>query len=966
MRSPARRRVLSLLAAALFAAAVGWLIAATGSLRVAELATVDARFDLRGTQPAPAGVVLVAVDDQTIRAGAGGVYPINRARDADVIGKLSKAGAGVIAYETQFTDASDDPDADDALVQAVHDADNVVLGTADVGKNGTTGIFGGEDGLKYSGATPANTNVQLDPDGRVRRMPLELEKLETFAAAAARLKLGHRLAAPSGAPPWIDYPGPSGAVKTVSFLDVERGRVPAAELRGKVVVVGTTAPRRAEVHPTSTTERMAAPELQAGAIATALAGFPLHEAAWWVDALIILVLAVVGPLVALRWRRLVAAAATVVAVVVFLVVAKLAFDGGTMLAVIPPLVAAFLGLAGAVAFANPERSALNALLDALTRGGTGNHRSRRLRASLLLGTMVFCVVSGLILQGTELFNRMELSTVNARFDVRGPTAVPKDVVLVAIDDKTFAEPPNPRFPFDRGDYAKVIRHLSEAGAKVIAVDVQISEPNRDDPKGDEAMVEASRAAGNVVMATTEVGEHGEAPVFFDVDTLSYSRATPALSNYLPDSDGRIRRMYFKVQNRIAFAMAAAQIARDAVVPTPRGSNAWIDFAGGTGRVKRISFVDVRRGTFNPADVKGKVVVVGATAPVLQDLHSTSTTKQGLMPGPEVHANAIHTALAGFPLRSASTALNWLLVILLGAITPLVACLRRGILAPVITALVVIAAFLVAAQLAFNSGTIVSVVYPLYAGIASLVLTASIHGLTVAFEREQARDAFARFVPEAVVDQVLADADGVRLGGVRGEATVMFSDLRGFTSFSETLEPERVIESLNRYLTEMSEAILNHGGTLVAYMGDGIMAVFGAPLKQDDHADRALEAARDMLDRMEGFNAWLREQELNDGFKMGIGLNSGPVMSGNVGSERRLEYTALGDTTNTAARLEGMTKGTPHQLLHRRHDQAGAHAAGRHLVRWARPRSAGARPRCCCGRSATRSRRMPRLRPSRSV
>jgi adenylate cyclase len=169
------------------------------------------------------------------------------------------------------------------------------------------------------------------------------------------------------------------------------------------------------------------------------------------------------------------------------------------------------------------------------------------------------------------------------------------------------------------------------------------------------------------------------------------------------------------------------------------------------------------------------------------------------------------------------------------------------------------------------------------------------------------------VPESVVDQVLQDADGVRLGGVRGEATVMFSDLRGFTSFAETLEPEQVIAALNRYLTAMSEAILDHGGTLVAYMGDGIMAVFGAPLKQEDHADRALAAARDMLDRLHGFNESLREEGLHEGFKMGIGLNSGAVMSGNVGSERRLEYTALGDTTNTAARLEGMTKGTPHQL-----------------------------------------------------
>jgi adenylate cyclase len=200
-----------------------------------------------------------------------------------------------------------------------------------------------------------------------------------------------------------------------------------------------------------------------------------------------------------------------------------------------------------------------------------------------------------------------------------------------------------------------------------------------------------------------------------------------------------------------------------------------------------------------------------------------------------------------------------------------------------------------------------------AGIAALLLTAAIHGLTIAFERANTRDAFARFVPESVVDQVLQDADGLRLGGVRGEATVMFSDLRGFTSFAETLEPEQVIAALNLYLTAMSEAILDHGGTLVAYMGDGIMAVFGAPLHQEDHADRALAAARDMLERLEGFNDALRQDGLHEGFKMGIGLNSGPVMSGNVGSERRLEYTALGDTTNTAARLEGMTKGTPHQL-----------------------------------------------------
>jgi adenylate cyclase len=144
---------------------------------------------------------------------------------------------------------------------------------------------------------------------------------------------------------------------------------------------------------------------------------------------------------------------------------------------------------------------------------------------------------------------------------------------------------------------------------------------------------------------------------------------------------------------------------------------------------------------------------------------------------------------------------------------------------------------------------------------------------------------------------------------------MFTDLRGFTSFAEKLTPAQVIDVLNHYLSEMSDAILNHGGTLVAYMGDGIFAVFGAPLEMPDHADRALATAREMLEvRLPRFNQWIRDQGLGDGFRMGIGLNSGNVMSGHVGSERRVEYAAVGDTTNTASRLESMTKGTPHQLF----------------------------------------------------
>jgi len=130
-----------------------------------------------------------------------------------------------------------------------------------------------------------------------------------------------------------------------------------------------------------------------------------------------------------------------------------------------------------------------------------------------------------------------------------------------------------------------------------------------------------------------------------------------------------------------------------------------------------------------------------------------------------------------------------------------------------------------------------------------------------------------------------------------------------------LSPEHVIELINRHLEEVVGAVLGHGGTLISYTGDGVFAVFGAPIEQVDHAQRAFEAACEILaDRLPSWNAWLAEQGMPSGFRMGIGLNSGPFMSGNIGSAQRLAYTAMGDTINTASRIEQMTKGTPHMLL----------------------------------------------------
>jgi adenylate cyclase len=184
------------------------------------------------------------------------------------------------------------------------------------------------------------------------------------------------------------------------------------------------------------------------------------------------------------------------------------------------------------------------------------------------------------------------------------------------------------------------------------------------------------------------------------------------------------------------------------------------------------------------------------------------------------------------------------------------------------------------------------------------------------ERERVRDVFARFVPEQIVDQVISlSGDDLRLGGVLCTGTILFNDIRNFTPFAESTPAEQALEILNLFLGEMSDSVLDHGGSLLGFRGDGMMAAFGAPIEISDHADRAVAAAREMLDfRLPRLNADLRARGLGEGFRMGVGLASGTFMAGNVGSARRLEYTAIGDVANTSARLESMTKGQPYSIL----------------------------------------------------
>lgn len=512
---------------------------------------------------------------------------------------------------------------------------------------------------------------------------------------------------------------------------------------------------------------------------------------------------------------------------------------------------------------------------------------------------------------TDALRPQELDTIDTRFSVRGTEEPPPELVVVAIDDVTFDEL-GEQFPFPRSLHARVLDRLREDGARLVAFDVQFTEQTEEEE--DLALIDAVAALpGKVVLAATEVDQGGGTRVFGGGGILEEIGARDANANTVLD-EGVLRRMPFEIDGLKTFGVVAADVAEDREITRDDvgGDATFIDYHGPPGTIPAVSYSRVLEGRTPRGFFRDKIVVIGASAPSLQDNEDTSTSGDGQMSGPEIQASAISTALRDFPLQAAPDVLDIALIVLLGMVVPL-ASIRLPPLRSLLVAAVVAAVFTVLTQVAFQAGLVTVFLYPLAAlGLATFgALTVNL--MTSAFEQQRVRDLFSRFVPEAVVDDALAQADGLRLGGVQREGTVMFSDLRGFTSFAEALPVDRVIEVLNRYLSEMSDAILDQRGTLVAYMGDGIMAVFGAPVSDPDHADRAMAAARDMLVRLEGFNGWLREQGLGDGFKMGIGLNSGPVMSGHVGSERRLEYTAIGDTTNTAARLEGMTKGTPYQL-----------------------------------------------------
>ena len=342
------------------------------------------------------------------------------------------------------------------------------------------------------------------------------------------------------------------------------------------------------------------------------------------------------------------------------------------------------------------------------------------------------------------------------------------------------------------------------------------------------------------------------------------------------------------------------------IPVDELGRMMINYRGGAKTYPHISVTDIIHGNVAEADLKGKIVIVGATAVGIYDLRVTPFSS--VFPGVEIHANIIDSILSqNFLYQPSWVALFDIFGIvatgfILGIILP-----RTGVFTGILSSIMVFAGYIFVCQLFFSQkGFILNLVYPL---TVLLIVYVTITGYKYLIESRQKRfikDAFSTYLAPSVVKQLIDSPEKLVLGGEKRVITAFFSDVQGFTSISEKLSPEKLVEIINEFLTEMTDIILKYEGTVDKFEGDAIIAFFGAPNDLENHAATACAAAIEMQKKL----AALREKWKAEGkpeLMMRIGLCSGPAVIGNMGSKNRMDYTMMGDTVNTAARLEGVNK-----------------------------------------------------------
>jgi len=518
---------------------------------------------------------------------------------------------------------------------------------------------------------------------------------------------------------------------------------------------------------------------------------------------------------------------------------------------------------------------------------------------------------------------------------------PRHVVIAAIDDQMRLEHLDEPLVFWSPYFARTLAALRQAGSRVIGLDILFSVsaeswlkklklPENEQSRTYDLPFREQLASGQVVLAgDLAVDARGREKVLLPLPdfwaSLPGNLDDVGLVKFYHDPDGVIRRFLpaFPVGAGEAWVTFAQLLANRAVPDKPSLGESLalthISFTGPPGTIPRVPF----RSLLNPADLdaqtrsllQNKVVIIAYEPSGIQDRHQTPyarglfNIRGRLMSGAELHANIVETLLTRHFFRSVTTPLRLiylLAVLLVGTVLFFRLSPRQGLAALGLLALSV-AGF---AFLMFRGYRLVPVAAPqlgllgCYLGVLGFRLTGEER------ERLRLRQMFGRYVSDKVVEKILASGKQPDLGGEALQVTVLFADIRNFTAMSESLSAHEVVEILNTYFSRVCQPILEQGGTVDKFIGDAVMAVFGSPAPQADHARQALRAALAMAGKAREFHTWMERRFPNRGlpdFRIGIGVHTGEAVVGNIGSPQRFEFTAIGDTVNIASRLEGLTK-----------------------------------------------------------
>ena len=583
---------------------------------------------------------------------------------------------------------------------------------------------------------------------------------------------------------------------------------------------------------------------------------------------------------------------------------------------------------------------------------------------------VVLAVNRLDWTGSDFLASLDMRWLDTKFRWRGEQAPGDEVIIVAIDERTLAELGGSARTMIRTVPARMVDAIAAAGARVIGFDVLYSEADISSVENDRLFAEAIERAGNVVMGVyldleSTTGERGErdelspelqelviakqvypavrqrgagtggtrvrgANLSLPIPILSRAAASFGFVNFHPDTEGFLRyqpqfiewvgRLYPSLDLQllkgylgapsVTVTMQDDRIEQvqvgDYIVPTDRFGRFMVNYNGPGGTHETVSMVDVMEGRVDPEVLRDKVVIFGAPAIGLGDVVPTSFDP--VLPGAELHANVIDNILhQRYLMRNSMTAMIDVgLIVLFGLLVafylPKMGATRS--LFYTTLALMAFTAFNIWIFLEFR--WVLSYVYPGLALVTTSGSLISYKYLTEEREKKRTKQVFSHYLDQAVIDQVIDQPEKLQLGGEKHALTVLFSDIRGFSTFSEKMTPQELVGFLNTYFDQMTNIVFKYQGTLDKLIGDAVMCFWGHPIETEQHALRSTIAALEMMKVVREMQETVK---LPDGhrFDIGIGLNTGEMVVGNMGSQRRFSYTVMGDDVNLGARLEGLNK-----------------------------------------------------------